>query len=100
MAITSDGAFGFVTAGQRGRVVMVDVGTREILAAIVVGGAPRAVVTEPYLPLIRAGAGGGGGPPPLLIGVLVAGLVALLAWIVLGVLWWRGVIGGRRRHSV
>jgi YVTN family beta-propeller protein len=97
IAITSDGAYGFVTAGRTGRVAMVDVAAHQTLATIAVGGSPRAVVTGPYLPLVGAAGGGGAGisRQAILLGIVVFALVAFIVWALLAVLWWRGIIGRR-----
>ena len=53
VAITFDGALGFITEGGRGRVDELDVTSRQTLSTIVVGGSPRAVVTGPYPPALN-----------------------------------------------
>ncbi|MGZ3715053.1 MAG: YncE family protein [Ktedonobacterales bacterium] len=53
VAITFDGAYGFVTQRDAGKATMFDVGTHKPLAEIAVGGAPRAVVTGAYPPLLN-----------------------------------------------
>lgn len=53
VAITFDGALGFVAAHSGGRVVEIDVATRQTLSTVSVGGAPRAVVTGPYPPALN-----------------------------------------------
>jgi YVTN family beta-propeller protein len=52
VAITFDGAYGFVAERDAGRVAMLDVGSRQLLATIAVGGAPQAVITGPYPPAV------------------------------------------------
>lgn len=53
VAITFDGTYGFVTQHDTGKATMFDVGTHKPLAEIAVGGAPRAVVTGVYPPLLN-----------------------------------------------
>lgn len=53
VAITFDGTYGFVTQRDAGKTTMFDVGTHQPLAEIDVGGAPRAVVTGAYPPLLN-----------------------------------------------
>ncbi len=53
VAITFDGAYGFVTQRDVGKATMFNVGTHKPLAEITVGGAPRAVVTGAYPPLLN-----------------------------------------------
>ena len=53
VAITFDGALGFITEGGSGRVEEIDVTSRQTLSTIVVGGSPRAVVTGPYPPALN-----------------------------------------------
>lgn len=53
VAITFDGTYGFVTQRDTGNVTLFDVGTHKPLAEIAVGGAPRAVVTGAYPPLLN-----------------------------------------------
>ncbi len=53
VAITFDGAYGFVTQRDVGKTTLFDVGTHKPLAEITVGGAPRAVVTGAYPPLLN-----------------------------------------------
>ncbi len=52
VAITFEGSFGFVAERSMGRVTMLDADTRQVLATIVVGGAPVAVVTGAYPPAV------------------------------------------------
>ena len=52
VAITFDGALGFVAGRGNGQVVEFDVATRQTLGAVAVGGEPRAVVTGPYPPAL------------------------------------------------
>ncbi len=53
VAITFDGAYGFVTDRATGRVVMFDVAAHHALATIPVGGAPRGVITGAYPPTLN-----------------------------------------------
>jgi YVTN family beta-propeller protein len=53
VAITFDGAFGFVAQRDTGRVAMLDVGTHQTLTTLAVGGAPRAIITGAYPPLLN-----------------------------------------------
>ena len=81
VAITFDGALGFVAEGG-GRVEEIDVTTRQPLGAISVGGAPRAIITGPYPPALNREASG-----TVTAWVYVAfalGLVVLLAFLVRG----------------
>ena len=52
VAITFDGAFGFVAEQNAGRVVMLDPSTRATLATLAVGGSPRALVTGAFPPVL------------------------------------------------
>lgn len=54
VAITFDGAYGFVTQRQSGRVTIFDAGSRQTLATLGVGGAPVAIITGAYPPLLGA----------------------------------------------
>jgi DNA-binding beta-propeller fold protein YncE len=49
VAITSDGAFGFVALGN-GKVDMLDIPGRQLVASILVGGEPRFIITGAYPP--------------------------------------------------
>lgn len=53
VAITFEGSYGFVTQRDAGKTTMFDAGTHKPLAEIAVGGAPRAVVTGAYPPLLN-----------------------------------------------
>ena len=53
VAITFDGAYGFVAQRDAGKVTMFDVGTHKPLAQLTIGGSPRAVVTGAYPPLLN-----------------------------------------------
>ncbi len=64
VAITFDGSYGFVAERSAGRVAMLDVGSRQLLATIDVGGAPQAVITGPYPPAVS-------GPTAFLIDMAV-----------------------------
>lgn len=82
VAITFDGALGFVAQRDAGRVEMLDVAAGRSLASITVGGTPRAIITGPYPPVTDSGSGN------LLLYVyviavvaaLVVGAMALVAW--------------------
>ena len=52
VAITFDGALGFVAERDAGRVAMLDVGARQTLTTITVGGAPHAIITGAYPPAL------------------------------------------------
>lgn len=52
VAITFDGAFGFATLTATGQVAMFDATNEQVLKTITVGGAPRAVVSGSYPPLL------------------------------------------------
>jgi YVTN family beta-propeller protein len=81
VAITFDGAYGFVAQRDAGRVVMLDVGTHQTLATISVGGAPRAVVTGAYPPApLPPAASGVGILPYVLAGIMVLGVAAFFLW--------------------
>lgn len=53
VAITFDGALGFVAERNSGHVVELDIPTRHTLGTVSVGGAPRAIVTGPYPPALN-----------------------------------------------
>ncbi|HEY7849053.1 MAG TPA: beta-propeller fold lactonase family protein [Ktedonobacterales bacterium] len=52
VAITFEGAYGFVAERDAGRVAMFDATTRQTLGVVAVGGAPVAIVTGAYPPLL------------------------------------------------
>lgn len=52
VAITFEGALGFVAERGDGRVVELDITNRQTLGAVAVGGEPRAIVTGPYPPAL------------------------------------------------
>jgi YVTN family beta-propeller protein len=54
VAITSDGAFGFVTEHATGRLDMLDVPSHSVLTSLRVGGSPQAVITGAYPPVLDA----------------------------------------------
>ena len=54
VAITFDGAYGFVAQRGSGQVTMFDAGSRQTLATIPVGGAPSAIITGSYPPLLSS----------------------------------------------
>lgn len=113
VAITSDGAYGFVAESVAGGVAMLDVGSHRTLAVIPVGGTPRAVVTGAFLPLNGPpptataaappgpghAAGGQGGTDDVVRGVVVGLLIGAAGAAAVGCsaawLWRRGLIGGR-----
>jgi YVTN family beta-propeller protein len=78
VAITFDGALGFVTKRDAGRVEMLDVASRKSLATLDVGGTPRGVVTGSYPPALGRQQATFAG-----FGILIALVVALLA----GFIW-------------
>lgn len=81
VAITFDGAYGFVAERDAGRVAMLDVGTHHVLGTVAVGGSPRAIVTGPY--------------PPAVSG-LTGFIVDLLVFVFLLLMMSWGIISGRR----
>ena len=52
VAITFEGALGFVAERGSGRVVELDITSRQTLGAVTVGGAPQAIITGPYPPAL------------------------------------------------
>jgi YVTN family beta-propeller protein len=52
IAITFDGALGFVAQQSSGQVTMLDMATHHTITTITVGGTPRAVLTGSYPPLL------------------------------------------------
>jgi YVTN family beta-propeller protein len=96
VAITFDGAFGFVAQRDAGRVAMLDIGTHKTLTTLDVGGAPRAVVTGSYPPALNRQAANVLG----VLGYVFVGLVLLailgfyLGWF--DALFRRLNLGGRR----
>jgi YVTN family beta-propeller protein len=92
VAITFDGAYGFVAERNSGRVAMLDVASRQALATISVGGAPDAVLTGAYPPPAPAQ------PPHTTI--YVGSALVILLLIALGgyVVWVRR--GGRPRDII
>lgn len=100
VAITFEGAYGFVAEGDSARVQMFDPAAREVIATLNVGGAPRAIVTAPYpaapVPTTRASAG----PPTWLwiaLAVVVLALLAAGGYVIRGRLAGVGAVltGGR-----
>jgi YVTN family beta-propeller protein len=73
VAITFDGAFGFVAQRDTGRVTMLDVGTQKTLTTLTVGGAPRAIITGAYPPVVNRQVANVLG----ILGYVFAGLVLL-----------------------
>lgn len=53
VAITFDGALGFIAAHSSGQVVEIDATNRQKLGTVSVGGAPRAIITGPYPPALN-----------------------------------------------
>jgi YVTN family beta-propeller protein len=84
VAITFDGSYGFVAERSAGRVAMLDVGSRQLLATIDVGGVPQAVITGPYPPAVS-------GPTAFLIDMAVILFIVVLLGLTL--------IGSRRRSA-
>lgn len=82
VAITFDGALGFVAQHDAGSVVMFDGATSKTLATIVVGGSPTALVTGAYPPALTQQTANTVG--------YILGTVALLALIAAGAFaYWR-----------
>jgi YVTN family beta-propeller protein len=54
VAITFDGALGFVAERSSGRVVEIDVTNHRILSTVTVAGAPNTIVTGPYPPALNS----------------------------------------------
>jgi YVTN family beta-propeller protein len=79
VAITFDGAYGFVAERDAGRVEMFDPASRQVLATIDVGAGPRALVTAPYPAAPEVGTGGGSGPATWLLVTLAVVALLLLA---------------------
>lgn len=52
VAITFDGAYGFVAERGSGQVAMTDAASHAVLAVIAVGGTPQAIITGPNPPLV------------------------------------------------
>jgi YVTN family beta-propeller protein len=52
VAITFDGAYGFVAERNAGRMAMLDPARHKVLATIAVGGTPQGIVTGAYPPLL------------------------------------------------
>lgn len=52
VAITFDGAYGFISERDAGRVAMLDVASHRTLATVTVGGAPLSIITGAYPPLV------------------------------------------------
>jgi YVTN family beta-propeller protein len=71
VAVTCDGAYGFVAQHAAGTVAMLDPSTHRLLATITVGGSPTALVTGPYPPAVS-------GLAALIVDIAVIGLLALL----------------------
>jgi YVTN family beta-propeller protein len=93
VAITFDGAFGFVAERDAGRVAMFDVASHQTLATITVGGAPQAIITGSYPPVLSPGA---------------ANVVGILSYVFVGVvllaiaafyLGWFQALGRRLRRG-
>jgi DNA-binding beta-propeller fold protein YncE len=88
VAITFDGAYGFVAEHDAGRVAMFDVAEHKTLATLDVGGAPGAIVTGSYPPLLSAQS---------------ADIAGIISYVVLGAIVVAAVayyiISGRRRPA-
>jgi YVTN family beta-propeller protein len=54
VAITFDGAYGFIAERAASSVLMIDPSTRQTLATIPVGGTPSAIITGAYPPLVSS----------------------------------------------
>lgn len=97
VAITFDGAYGFVAAQQSGQLVQFDAVTRATLATIAIGGAPRALVTGPYPPApAQQPASAANAAPYVIFGLILLGVVAVA--LGRGPLrrWWMKRSGGAR----
>lgn len=77
VAITFDGAFGFVAQRDAGRVAMLDVGTHKTLTTLAVGGGPRAIITGAYPPVLNRQAAN-------VLGILSYVFVGLVLLAILG----------------
>jgi YVTN family beta-propeller protein len=81
VAITFDGAYGFVAEQRAGRVAMLDAPSHRVLATVAVGGAPSAIITGPYPPSVSS-------QTAFLIDIIViAAILAMMVW---------GLIAGAR----
>jgi YVTN family beta-propeller protein len=80
VAITFDGAYGFVALHDAGKVAMLDVSAHNTLATIVVGGAPRAIITGSYPPLLdrKSAAVAAVVVTILLVATLIVGIVVVI----------------------
>ncbi len=87
VAITFEGALGFVAERADGRVVELDITNRQTLGAVAVGGEPRAIVTGPY-------------PPPLdrQTTVIVVALILGAFIVVFGTLLFLAIRESLRAH--
>jgi YVTN family beta-propeller protein len=87
VAITFDGSYGFVAQRADGSILVLDPASHQTLATVPVGGAPTALVTGPYPPVVS-------GQTAFLVDIAVIGaLVALMAIVVVS-----AAIGARRRR--
>lgn len=86
VAITFDGAYAFVAERDRGQVVMLDAARHQVLSTIALGGAPVAVVTGAYPPVVSQQTSGNAG----FVVVIVAMLVLAMVYAVIVVLRRRG----------
>jgi YVTN family beta-propeller protein len=84
VAITFDGAYGFVARGAAGSVTMLDMGSRGTLATINVGGTPHAIISGAY-------------PPPVSAQVAFGLNLAVAILVLIGVV--SVVLTGRRRRA-
>ena len=91
VAITFDGALGFVAERDGGNVDEIDVTTRNRLGGVFVGGAPLAIITGPYPPALNREASGT--VTAWVYGVFALGLAVLLALMI------RGYVRDRKRDS-
>jgi YVTN family beta-propeller protein len=76
VAITFDGAYGFVALHDAGKVAMLDVSAHNTLVTVAVGGAPRAIVTGSYPPLLDR-------QSATLVAILVT--IVLVATLIVGI---------------
>jgi YVTN family beta-propeller protein len=72
VAITFDGAYGFVAQARLGQVTLFDPASRQTLATIAVGGTPRAIITGAYPPLLNRDAA-------TIAGYLISGAVLVIS---------------------
>jgi len=85
IAVTNDGAFGFVALSD-GTVAMLDIPARQLVSTISVGGQPRFIITGPYPPQDIPTIQPAPAPQPLILLLVVAaallGILLVVFWIV------------------